>query len=179
MSSHRPQDHEGFVMVGEIVGVHGIDGTMKVYPTTDFVDRLVHRKSVWVSSDTQPVAVVEAKTHNNVVLMRLASVRTREQGLLMRGKTLWVPVEELPPLPEGEYYWHQLLGMQVEECDTGRVLGTLQHVIRSGQHHDLFEVDRPSAKPLLIPALRAVVRDVDVEAKVMRVVLPEGLEDAT
>ncbi len=166
-------------MVGEIVGVHGIDGTMKVYPTTDFVDRLVRRKSVWLSSDAKPVSVIEAKPHHNVVLMRLSSVSTREQGLLMRGKTLWVPVDELPPLPDGEYYWHQLLGMQVEECDTGRVLGTLQHVIRSGQHHDVFEVERPDAKPLLIPALRTVVRDVNVEAKMMRVVLPDGLEDAT
>ncbi len=170
---------DGHTQLGEIVAAHGVDGTLKVYPTTDFLDRLVKRRELWVGKRTQPSRVAHAQIHGNVVLLRIDGVTNREQAETLRGELLSVPTDSLPRLPDGEYYWYQLVGLEVRECDTGRVLGTLSQVVRSGGHHDLFEVERPSLKPLLIPALKHVVRAVDVEGGVMEVILPEGLEDIT
>ncbi|MHB1953085.1 MAG: ribosome maturation factor RimM [Sulfobacillus sp.] len=179
MSKVPAASRKDYVKVGEVVGAHGIDGTIKIYPTTDFIDRLLHRHEIWLEEQTVPHKVREARIHQNTVLMRLEGVVTREQALLLRGQRLWIPIQSLPPLPDGEYYWHQLVGMTVVERQTGRELGTLQQVVRTGSHHDLFQVERKEAKPLLIPALRSVVQQVDLVKGVMEVDLPLGLEDAT
>lgn len=169
-----PKSH---TQVGEIVSVHGIDGTVKVYPTTDFIERLAQRQELWIGVKSQPLKVRHAQIHGKVILLQLEGVTNRDQAESLRGALLSVPTNTLPRLPEGEYYWHQLVGLEVRESLTGRVLGRLTQVIRSGGHHDLFEVDRPSQKPLLIPALKRMVQTVDVENRVMEVVLPDGLED--
>jgi 16S rRNA processing protein RimM len=83
----------------------------------------------------------------------------------------------LPSLPQDEYYWHQLVGLTVVENHTARVLGELAHVLRTGAGHDVFEVARPGKKPLLIPALKAVVKVVDLDGRQMIVELLPGLED--
>lgn len=168
---------EGHTQVGEIVSVHGIDGTLKVYPTTDFIERLAQRQELWIGDKSQPLRVSHAQIHGKVILLQIEGVTNRDQAEGLRGASLSVPTKSLPRLPQGEYYWHQLVGLEVRESLTGRVLGQLTQVIRTGGHHDLFEVDRPSQKPLLIPALKHIVQTVDVENRIMQVVLPDGLED--
>lgn len=170
---------DGHTQVGEIVSVHGVDGTLKVYPTTDFVERLAERREIWIGNQGEPSVVSHAQIHGKVILLRIQGVTNRDQAEGLRGALLSVPTQSLPPLPEGEYYWHQLVGLEVREFETGRVLGQLTQVIRSGAHHDLFEVDRSPQKPLLIPALKHMVHGVDIEGGVMEVVLPDGLEDLT
>lgn len=177
--SDMPGLPDGHTQVGEIVGAHGVDGTLKVYPTTDFPERLTKRKDIWVGNRNQASQVVHAQIHRNVILLQLDGIVNRDQAEALRGQILSVPTKELPRLPDGEYYWYQLVGLEVREWETGRVLGTLSQVLRSGGHHDLFEVDRSPSKPLLIPALKHIVRSVDLGGGLMEVILPDGLEDIT
>jgi 16S rRNA processing protein RimM len=88
-----------------------------------------------------------------------------------------VPASELPKLAPDEYYWHQLLGLTVVEAESGRILGELVHVLRTGASHDVFEVERSGKKPLLIPALKSVVLEVDLDRARMVVRLLPGLEE--
>lgn len=169
----------GHTQVGEIVAAHGVDGTLKVRPTTDFPERLVKRREIWVGGSPHPSRVTHAQMHINVVLLRIDGVTNRDQAERLRGERLSVPTKSLPSLPDGEYYWYQLVGLEVYEWETGRFLGTIGQVIRSGGHHDLFEVDRAPLKPLLIPALKHLVQVVDVEGRRMEVILPPGMEDIT
>lgn len=164
-------------MVGEVTAPFGIDGSVRVYPTTDFPDRLTRLKTVAVDRLGEARNVVESRVAPPVAVMKLQGYHTREQAETLRGARLMVPEGELPSLPQNEYYWHQLVGLTVIEEGTTRILGRLAHVLRTGAGHDVFEVERPHKKPLLIPALKSVVKLVDLEQQQMVVALLPGLEE--
>jgi len=94
----------------------------------------------------------------------------RFEGLLdrtavehLRGVMLEVLESDLPPLPEGEYYRHQLIGLTVVDTE-GRVLGTLEQVLETGAN-DVYLVRTPDGGELLLPATEDVVPTVDIPAK--------------
>ncbi len=164
-------------MVGEVTSPFGIDGSIRVFPTTDFPERLVRLQKVAVDRLGEERAVVASRLAPPVAVMKLAGFMTRDQAETLRGAILMVAEEHLPELPEGDYYWHQLVGLRVVESGTDRFLGPLTHVLRTGAGHDVFEVERAGKKPLLIPSLKSIVKQVDLSQGRMVVELPPGLED--
>ena len=177
MKRKETQVWPGYVMVGEVTSPFGIDGSVRVYPTTDFPERLLQLQKVTVDRLKGERAVIASRLAPPMAIVKLAGFETREQVEVLRGAILMVPQENLAKLPEGEYYWHQLVGLQVVEVNSERVLGSLTHVLRTGAGHDVFEVEREGKKPLLIPSLKSIVKKVDLTLGQMIVELLPGLED--
>ena len=168
---------EGAVQIGEVGSPHGIAGAVRVLPTTDFPERLPGIQRIWldrVEGDGWPV--VEWTWNGNVSILQLREVASREQAAMLRGRRIVVPRTSLPKLPDGTFYWYQLLGMAVRELD-GRELGRVEHVQRRGGAHDFLEVSRSGHSPFWIPMVRAIVHRVDLTECTVWVSLPEGLED--
>jgi 16S rRNA processing protein RimM len=90
----------------------------------------------------------------------------------LRGGYLEITREQLVPLPEGSYYIFEIIGLKVYDLD-GAYLGEITDVLQTGAN-DVYVVET-GGKPLLIPALKQVVREVDLQGRRMRVELPEGL----
>ena len=177
MSRKKAQVWPGYVMVGEITSPFGIDGSVRVYPTTDFPERLAGLQKVTVDRLRGERDVVSSRLALPLAVIKLDGFSTREQAESLRGAILMVPEDSLPPLAPGEYYWHELVGLRVVERGTERVLGPLTQVLRTGAGHDVFEVERAGKKPLLIPSLKSIVKEVDMIQGRMVVELPPGLED--
>ncbi|WP_020374722.1 ribosome maturation factor RimM [Sulfobacillus thermosulfidooxidans] len=173
------EDWSDFVAVGEITAPHGVHGAFRVYPTTDYPHRLLKRKTIWVQSLSGPQVIRQAQAHPPLVILQLENITTRDQAEHLRGATLYVPIDSLPPLGQGEYYWFQLQGLSIRDISSQEIIGTLNKVIRTGANQDVFEVMRPNKPPLLLPALKSVVLHVDLEAGIMDVHVPEGLDDLT
>jgi 16S rRNA processing protein RimM len=149
MATNRPTKvsaSQGYLAVGNIVGVHGIRGEVKIEA---------------------------ARPHKGMMLVRFAGVPDRNAAELLRDTVLLIPEEQAMPLGVGENYAHDLIGLQVETTD-GRVLGKLAEILYT-RANDVYVVKRPGAE-VLIPALNEVVITVDLEAGRMLVQLPEGLE---
>jgi 16S rRNA processing protein RimM len=153
MSKKRDQRWEGFVVVGEVTAPHGIHGAVRLYPTTDFPDRLIARKEIWVEHLDGAQIITEIQAHPPLMIMQLQNVATREQAESLRGASLYVPIDSLPALGEQEYYWFQLEGMTVHDASTHELIGSVQKVIRTGANQDVFEVVRPSGGLQLVPGL--------------------------
>ncbi len=177
MRKTRSHVWENYVSVGEVTSPHGIHGELRVYPTTDFPDRLLARTTVWVDGLEGPQEIMSVKPRPPLVIMQLRSVATREQAEMLRGASLYVPIDSLPALGEGEYYWFELEGLEVRDASSKAPIGILSNIIRAGGNQDVFEVAREGMPPLLVPALRSVVSRVDLPHNVMEVNLPPGLED--
>jgi 16S rRNA processing protein RimM len=96
----------------------------------------------------------------------------REEAEGLRGSEVSVSKQELPALPEGEYYWFELMGMEVQSED-GRALGKIFNIVTTGSN-DVYEVRGPLGE-ILIPAIEGVVIGVDAEKKRMTIRIPEGL----
>lgn len=177
MSSRRPTVWPGHVMVGEITAPHGIDGSVRVYPTTDFPERFLSLTSVIVDKLGGETRIQDVRRRAQMMVVRFDGVSSRESAERLRGALLMVPESSLPALDKDEFYWHELVGLTVEEAGTGRILGTIGKVMRTGAAHDVFEVERANQKPILIPALKSIVKNVDLSQKRMQVDLLPGLEE--
>jgi 16S rRNA processing protein RimM len=142
------------VTVARITAAHGIRGEVRAYPETDFPERLVAGRAVFVAG--RWTRLLGARPHRPPLwLLRLEGVDDRNAAEALRGAELQVEAADLPPLPPGSYYHHQILGLRVV-TDEGRELGRVEGIRRTGSN-DVYEVG-----PYLIPATREVVRAIDV-----------------
>ncbi len=161
--------------VGTVVAPHGVSGEVRVLPATDFPERFRERRRLYLDGPAPRWERVEgARFHGKLVILKLAGCNDRDAAEALRGYRVQVAAGEIPPLPEGEYYHFQLLGLDVESAD-GTPLGRLEAVYATGAN-DVYAVRPPGGgKEILIPALRSVVVAVDLEAGRMVVALPPGL----
>ena len=164
---------EGKVLVAVIAAPHGIDGAVSAEVYSDNPRRFAAGAELATASG-EKLRIVSASPHKGRLLLHLSGVEDRNAAEKLRGLRLYVDESEVEPLPEGSWYWFQLLGLTVKE--KGRVLGEIVEILPYTAN-DVYVVRRQNKKDLLIPALKDVVKQVDLDAKVMEVELPAGLED--
>ena len=161
-------------VMGEIVAVHGIRGAVKIYSHTDPLDNLLDY-SGWVlrhGADQQAVEVVSGRLQGRVLIVQLKGVNDRNQALELVGREVCVPSASLPALEPGEYYWHQLQGLQVVTLG-GELLGVVDHLLETGANDVL--VVKPCTGSLdqrerLLPYVPdEFIRDIDLAAGCMQV----------
>lgn len=155
-----------YVSVGAIVAPHGIRGEVRLLAETDFPERLEGRR-VRLGADGPWRRILAARPHRGGLwILRLEGVSDRDAAEALRGTELLVATDDLPPLPEGEWYHHELVGLAVRTVD-GRDLGRVAEILRTGAN-DVFVV-RGALGEVLLPALRSVVKSVDLDLGVMTV----------
>ncbi|MBI3997756.1 MAG: 16S rRNA processing protein RimM [Armatimonadetes bacterium] len=161
--------------VGVIVAPHGVRGEVRVRPETDFPERFAQMRTACLVQGEQVtrVEIASARPHGDAVLMRLGGVTDRTGAEALRGASLAISRDEVMPLPPDQYYLFDLVGLRVRTQD-GRALGTVAAVMR-GPAHDVYVV-RDGSHEVLLPAIRQVIRRIDLQAGEMTVTLPAGLE---
>jgi 16S rRNA processing protein RimM len=113
--------------------------------------------------------------HQGRLILKFPGVETITHAENLRGCEVQIPYEDLGPPPEGEHYDIDVIGCDVIAADTDRVIGKVEGVLESGGQ-PLLEV-RQENKEILIPYTPEICVDVDIEAKRIKVRLPDGLED--
>src|SRR5690606_18859891 len=106
-------------------------------------------------------------SHPPFLILKFQGYDTPEAAAELRNNLVYVRADSLPPLPEGEYYHHQLVGLRVVAED-GQELGVLTEVLETGAN-DVYVVTDENGKEVLLPAIREVILGVDLAAKTMRV----------
>jgi len=156
--------------VGEIVNTHGVKGELKVIPLVDNPDDLYDYKYFFI--DEKKYEAESIRFHKNFALIKLNGIDDINIAERIKGKFLELPREDLKPLPEGMYYICDLMGIEVFDETLGK-LGTINEVFNTGSN-DVYVVDYMD-KPLCIPVIDGVVKDVDLDNQKMTVLLPKGL----
>ena len=168
---------EKTVLIGKIQATQGIRGQLRVIPFAEDASSISRLESVMLKSPAgvmERFPVVSAKAHGKRVILTLKPFDNINQVLHLVGREVWADRGALPELPSDEYYWSDLLGLQVA-TEEGEVLGELTDIIETGSN-DVYVVTK-DGRELLIPALEDVVVAVDLAANAMTVSLPEGLLD--
>ncbi|MCA1727512.1 MAG: ribosome maturation factor RimM [Actinobacteria bacterium] len=155
------------IAVGRVTRVHGVRGEVAVQPLSDYPDRFAAGSELHLE-DGSTVVISAARPHADRILVSFRDIADREAAEALRGAYLFVSEAELPPLPEGSFWPHQLEGCEVRAED-GRVLGTLTEVLQ-GPGNDVWAVDGEDGRRLVV-AVRDAVIEVDVGAR--RVVVRE------
>lgn len=168
------------VAVGEITAPQGVRGEVRVVPLTDSPDRLASLRQMWLGEPKNVRVAVEAvRPHKGFVVVKLQGINDRNQAEQLRGVRLEVEPEERAPLETGQYYVDDLVGCRVV-TEEGRPLGRLAEVFRTGAN-DVWVVRGDPAtgevSEVLLPALKDVVREVDLAGRRLVVKLLPGLVD--
>ena len=165
-----------YIVIGRIIGPHGIRGGVKVSVLTDYPERFRPGTPVYLGSEEEaaPVEIVAVRPHKNMLLILLADVPDRNAAELLRDRLFLIPEAQAMPLGEHENYAHDLIDLAVETVE-GEALGRLTEILFTGAN-DVYVVVGPEGE-LLLPALREVVLQVDLAAGRMVVALPDGLRD--
>lgn len=111
------------------MGTHGIRGELRVEPWCDSADFLTGFKTLYWNGGETPVKVLGARVHKSLVLMKLEGVESATQGDLLRGKVLYLARKDAK-LPEGRYFIQDLIGMKVQDAETGVVYGKYRRFSR-------------------------------------------------
>ena len=156
--------------VGEIVNTHGVRGELKVIPLVDEANDLLDYTIYFIEDKKYNVEAV--RFHKNFALVKLEGIEDINIAERLKGKFLELSREDLKPLPEGRYYICDLMGLKVIDESLGE-LGTINEVFNTGSN-DVYVVDYMN-KPLCIPEIPGVVKEVDIDNGIMKVVLPKGL----
>ncbi|MGA8050462.1 MAG: ribosome maturation factor RimM [Burkholderiales bacterium] len=146
--------------MGRVAGNYGVRGWIRVKPYSAVPEALAGHATWRIGA--VDFAVEETRLHSGSLLAKLAGVGTREQALQLKGEKVVVPRTALPEPEAGQYYWADLVGLEVVNSQ-GSVLGVVQGLFSNGAH-DVMELagDRSTR---LVPFLPAVVRRVDLEAR--------------
>jgi 16S rRNA processing protein RimM len=169
---------ERMLNIGKIVNTHGIKGEVKVWPQTDFpeVRFKAGNKLLMFPPETGEPITIEIDTsreQKNMYVLRLKGFDNINQVEKFKGWELKVSESERVPLPEGEYYFRDILGCSVV-TEEGEQLGTITDILSPGAN-DIWVVKMPKGKELLLPVIDDVVLDVDIAARKIIVHLMEGL----
>ena len=164
-----------YLEIGQIVNTFGIKGMVKVKPFTDDIRRFDRLEKVYIKkqNEKKEYEIEEVKYHKEMVLIKFKGIDNIETASLLKNSYLIVDREKEEPLEEGRYYIVDMLGIDVY-TEEGKLLGKLDDIYNTGSN-DIYVVKDELGKQVLLPALKEVIKQVDIENKKMVVHLIPGL----
>ncbi|MCY4365307.1 MAG: ribosome maturation factor RimM [Chloroflexi bacterium] len=162
---------ESQVVVGTVLGAHGVHGHIRIRILSDVPDRFDSGKTLYLEGS--PVLIESSSpAGTNLLLLKLEGINNQSTARALIGQELSAAAESSPPLPEGEYFHYQLMGMQVF-TEEGENLGSISEIIVTGSN-DVYVVSG-AEREILLPAMAQVIRSVDIARMEMVVRLMDGL----
>jgi len=172
-TSGSPTGEPVYLTVGFLRRPHGLGGEIIMDLHTDFPERLKRGRKMFVSEEHRPLTIEGVREHQKGVLIKFKSIDTPDAAGQLRNQWVYVPAKDVPPLPEGQIYQHELFGFQVVD-DNDNALGELVEIIETGANN-VYVVRDAAGKEILLPAIPSVILDLDRGRRVMRVHLLDGL----
>ena len=162
-----------FLAVGKLRRAHGLHGEIIMEILTDFPERLVPGKRLYFDEPHLSHVIRSIRRHHQGVLIAFEGVETVETARGLTNRFVFVRSDQLPSLPEGEYYHHQLLGLEVV-YESGCRLGILSEILETGAN-DVYLVERDDGSELLLPGTDKVILSVDLPLRQIRVRPPDWI----
>ncbi len=159
------------VVIGKISAPHGVRGEVRIVPLTDFPERFENLKTVFLEDDSK-MELESVKFSNKFIIAKFKNINSRNDIEIFNGKLLMLNRSDIPSLPEGEYYNFDIIGLEVID-DKGSKLGKITEVLKTGSN-DVYVVE--GKKQLLVPALKKVVKEINLVDGFMKVELLEELD---
>jgi 16S rRNA processing protein RimM len=168
-----PKGESIYLAIGYLRRPHGVSGEIIMDVHTDFPDRIKSGRKIFIGDKHEAATFDTVRVHGDSLLISLRGYDTPEA--VGRFRNLWVHVKakDVPPLPEGQHYKYEFVGLDVID-DQGNALGKIAEILETGAN-DVYVVRDEAGKEILLPAIPSVVLEVDMELRQMKVHLLEGL----
>ncbi len=171
----KPSNKE-WATIGKIVAPFGIRGELKVFSLTDIPDRFAQLDSVFVGPGYTPRKITAVRPYKgDMVVIKFAGIDDATTADTFRNLDLSIPLDKLATLPPNSYYQHDILGLHVAILN-GREIGTIIEIMETGSN-DVYVVKGEDGKQILLPAIKDVVKQVDLIRQMMYIEPMAGLLD--
>lgn len=161
--------------IGQIVNTNGLKGFVKVKPFTDDIKEFETFETIYVQKKTELIEckIKSVRYAKNMVLLKLKGIDDIDSAEALRNLYIKVSREQLPELQENSYYIVDLLECEVVTVE-GEILGKMDDVFNTGSN-DIYVVKNEKGKQILLPAIKEVIKNVDIPNRKITVKLMEGL----
>lgn len=168
---------EKYLEIGQIVNTFGIKGQVKVVPFTDDITRFDELKEIYIEkkNELKLFQIEQVNYKKNMVILKLKGIETVEEAEKLRNCYLKIDRKDAKKLPKDTYFIVDLLGLDVY-TDEGKLLGKVDDIYNAGSS-DIYVVKDELGKQILLPAIKDVLKEVDLENKKIIVHLIKGLVD--
>ena len=164
-----------YLEVGQIVNTFGIKGQVKVMPFTDDIKKFDKLKEIYIEKkhELKLFQIEKVNYSKNMVILKLKGIETPEEAERLRNSYLKINRKDAKKLPEGTYYIADLIGLDVY-TDENKLLGKVDYIYNAGSS-DIYVVKDEQGKEILLPAIKEVLKQVDLENKKIIVHIIKGL----
>lgn len=164
-----------FIIIGKVVSTQGNKGEVNVLPLTDSIDRFKNLDNVFLrSKKNQTILNVEKiRKRKDTVILKLKDIENIEEAKMIVGSFLEVERKNAVKLPKETYFIFEIIGLEVYD-ENNIFLGKVENVIRTGSN-DVYVVKSKDKEELFIPAIREVVKNVNLEKKRITIKMVDGL----
>jgi len=171
------RDETEWATIGQVVAPFGLRGELKVYLLTDVPNRFAQLETIYLGPDHTPCRIVGVRPFKGeMILLRLQGVEDPTAADTMRRVALQIPLSQLAKLPPDSYYHHEILGLQVITLK-GQMVGKIVDIIETGGNDVYVIRGGDGGKDILIPAIKDVVKQVDLIRQMMYIDPIQGLLD--
>lgn len=163
--------------VGKIINTHGIKGELKIISKTDFPEDRFKPGNILYIRDNGKINSYEIKSHRTHKQFEMITFKGLENINLvenLKGKTLEISEEQQESLSDGNYYYHQIIGLDVFSEDNNYI-GVIKEIMSPGAN-DVWVVKRKGSSDLLLPAIKDVIKKIDLEQNKVIIELLDGLD---
>ena len=166
---------EEYFEIGQIVNTSGLKGILKIKPFTDDIKKFSNLKTIYIKtkSGLTEFKIEQVRYVKNMVMLKLAGIDTVEEAEKYRNLYIKILRDQEEELEEGSYYVVDILGCKVN-TDANQELGKIVDVFQTGSN-DVYVVKDEQGKQILLPAIKHVIKNVDIKNKIITVHLLEGL----
>lgn len=173
------QPETEWATIGQVVALFGVRGELKVRLLTDIPERFQHLEAVYLGPKHQRYKIEHVRpSKGEIIILKLAGIDDANTAEALRQQSIVIPLSQLAKLPAGSYYQHDILGLHVFTL-ANRALGSLVDIIETGSN-DVYVVQGSDGKQVLIPAIKEIVKQVDLIRHTMYIdPLPGLLESPT
>jgi len=166
-----------FVSVGKLGKSRGLGGEIYVTPSTDFPERFLDLKEVYLADhgDWKRMQIASSRLVGGRPVLKFESINCREDAARLTNRELAVDADQLVELPPDSYYTFDLVGCEVFEVMSGKQIGKLIDVQRYPAS-DVYVIETDGGKEVLVPAVRQYIVKVDIDRRRIEIE-PGGLFD--
>lgn len=168
------QNEPAYLLIGRLQKTHGIKGEIAMRVITQYPERIRVGKVLFLGEEHKEFSISSIRWKNDLMLIGFDGFDNPEEAAKLTNLEVFSPTRNLPRLPKGQYYHHQLIGLKVWQEQ--EYLGELIEILETGAN-DVYVIQTEGAEELLIPAIPDVIKEIDIDAGTMQVQLLEGLRD--